>query len=423
MAKQYLSKLNIFGVDYELKDAEARAKLNTLKTAAYADLETSLTNGGNLPTGAAVKAYVDSKIGSVSTFDIRVVSSLPEASADTMYAMYLVPDSHAEAGSYIEYITIREGDGEPYTYKFEAIGSTKTDLSDYLTAIIYDAAKHELKQTKNGQTTSVHVFGALADKNEAKGSVTSKTITGLTAKGQSAGSIEVGLSQTATSATVTKGAYTPAGTVSGTVVATGTVAAAQNNASGAFQVGGTVSAPSVTVTPATASVLGRVKTEGVLPSKAADKYVAPTFSSSAKQFATNGMVARVEAETETLIFDAAALASAIASTTFNAGSFTEGAFSRGSMPVFENSAVVTGVTAEASAPVFTGDKYDLSFTGKEGGDAISASFQGTETPNMVVQDVKYDKASINSAATKFNPAAVTLTVDDVVVPGQEVTVK
>ncbi len=419
-----LSKIQIGEQLYTLKDSAAQAKLAELKSAAYADLENSLTNGNNLPTGAAVKAYVDSHIGSISNFEIRVVDRLPEASAETMFAMYLVKNGTAEAGEYIEYVTIREGQPEKYTYRFEQIGSTKTDLSNYLTAIVYDAAKHELKQTKANGTTSVHAFGALADKNEASGEVTQKVISGVQATGQSAGSIDVALNQTSTSAQLTKSSYTPAGNITGTVVATGTVSATENSTKGQFQIGGTISAPTVSVTPSKGNVVGRVVTAGTLPTKAKDTFVAPSFVPQSAQYATNGMIARVDSNSETLFFDTATLAAAIASAQFTAGSFKEGEFTQGAMPTFENTSVVTGIeNAKASAPIFTGNKYDLTFTGKEGGDAITASFVGQEAPDMVVSDVKYDKASVNTEGTHFNPAAVTLNVGDITVPGQTVTVK
>lgn len=424
MAKNYLSKVNILGQVYEVKDLEAREKLATLKTAAYADLEETLTNGNNLPTGAAVKAYIDSHIGAISSFEIRVVNELPVASAATMFAMYLVKNGAAEAGEYIEYVTIREGEPETYTYRFEQIGSTRTDLSNYLTAITYDAVKHELKQVKAGGTTSVHAFGALADKSEATGEIAQKVVSGVKATGNISGSIEVGLNQTATSAQLVKGSYTPAGTVTGKVVATGTVSAALNNEAGKFQVGGSVSAPTVSVTPSTGSVIGRVVTAGTLPSKAKDQFVAPSFVPQSAQYAKNGMIARVDDASETLIFDAATLANAIASAQFTAGSFKEGAFSQGAMPTFENASVVTGIaSAKASAPTFTGNKYDLAFAGKEDGDAISASFAGQEAKDMVIQDVKYDKATVNAETTKFTGNAATLNVGDITVPGQSVTVK
>ena len=66
MAENYLSKLKIGNEVYNLKDAKAQAALALLGTAAQKNYESTLTDGENLPTGAAVKSYVDAHKASVT---------------------------------------------------------------------------------------------------------------------------------------------------------------------------------------------------------------------------------------------------------------------------------------------------------------------------------------------------------------------
>lgn len=61
----------------------------------------------------------------------KVVTSLPTASADTMDGMYLLSENSGTSDVYAEYITIRSGESGNYTYKWEKIGSTATELSNY----------------------------------------------------------------------------------------------------------------------------------------------------------------------------------------------------------------------------------------------------------------------------------------------------
>ena len=260
-------------------------------------------------------------------------------------------------------------------------------------------------------------LGALAYKSSATGTVAGQTISGLKAKGNTAGTIAVGLTQTSTAATLTKSDYTPSGDVAGTVVANGSVSIAKDAVHGT-QISGSVSAPTVTVTPST-DTIKKVTSVGTLPTKAADTWSAGTLPSF-----TQGAKAQWSASVDgngTLSF------SFTANTlpTFTQGakaSFTEGAFSQGTLPTLAaaGTTVVTGITsATASAPVFTGDKFAATFTGASAD--ITATFTGEKT--SVITDVKYDKATVDAAKTKFTGSAIELAVDNVVVAEKTVTVQ
>lgn len=69
-------------------------------------------------------------------FQIVVLTTLPEANAAS-YETYhnsivLIQDSTSTTGSYVEYVIQRTASGSSYTYAWERIGTTDTDLSDYV---------------------------------------------------------------------------------------------------------------------------------------------------------------------------------------------------------------------------------------------------------------------------------------------------
>lgn len=187
-----LSKIKIGNSEYYLKDADARAILDTFNnTIVTGTLGTVADNNGNLVTAQNIKSYVDSAVG--VGLVVEVVQTLPTASASTTGKLYLVADQGGDTGdNYNEFITVRSGAGtepDPYTYAWEKIGDTSIDLSGYLTEISYVANSHTLQQTKGGQTTTVHAFGNMADADTASTTV-SDYVTGVTsAKTTAAGSI------------------------------------------------------------------------------------------------------------------------------------------------------------------------------------------------------------------------------------------
>ena len=218
-ANGLLSKIQIGGKTYEVKDVIARESIESI-SADLAALS-YVKKDGVFESDTKIKEYVDAQVGSINKFDVVIgtagADGKPnvEASADTMYKLYLIQNADSSAGEYIEYITIRSGLEGAYTYAWEAIGSTKMSLTGYVTETALNEAlkpyqlKSELK--------------ALAYKDSATGTVAGQTITGVTASGQSAGSINVALEATE-KAVASTGKYTPAGNVTGTVKPTGSVA-------------------------------------------------------------------------------------------------------------------------------------------------------------------------------------------------------
>ena len=430
MADKFLSIFNVGGVDYNLKDAAATAKLKTLLgeqtvqelgAAAWKAVAANISGEG-LVDASVVKAYVDSQVGQIHNFDVVIdaagTAAGPSvtASADTMYKIYLVPSDDAAAGGYIEYITIRSGAEGAYTYAWEAIGNTKVSLSGYVptsTTIATITLDHNITVAELQTALGLKAF-AYAAKGTA--TVAAKTVSGVKATGTSTGSITGAMAYTATEVAST-GKVTATGSVTGDAIKGGSIAVTLKDAEAAtaasvtaeaykpagsvtsnfvadadngVAIAGTVSKPTATVTPATATVQ-EMKDAGTAYSitKGSVEKAADTKSA----FATEGVVASVDEASETLTFAAAGTSQAV--TASGAVDYTAPVLS-GKLPTFgASAALMTGATVEVSQPTFTGNKY-----------AVNSTFAGTEVEDMKVTGVTYVKQAVNTAT--FTPVAATL---------------
>lgn len=425
-----LSKVVINGSTYDLKDAVARTKVETLigshavealGAAAWQAVAANISGTG-LIDAATVKSYVDSQVGQVHSFDVVIdaagTAAGPSvtASADTMYKIYMVPDEQASAGAYIEWITIRSGAEGAYTYAWEKIGSTKTDLSGYVSNEIKIAGLQLNKDITVAELQNALGLKAFAYADKGTATVAAQTVQGVKATGTSTGSITGAMAYTATNiestgkvtatgsvtgdaikggsiavtlkdaeaataATVTTEAYKPAGSVNSSFVA---------DADNGVAIAGTVSKPTATVTPATATVQ-EMKTAGTAYSITEGAVEKAADAKSA--FATEGVVATVDEANETLTFTAAGTSQAV--TASGDVEYTAPVLS-GALPTFgASAAVMTGATVDVSQPTFTGNKY-----------AVNSSFAGTEVEDMKVTGVTYVKQTVNTAT--FTPVAATL---------------
>lgn len=394
-----ISKLTIGEKTYYLKDAEARELLATLGTAAKKNVAAGVgADEQGLVTGAQVQAVIAGISGSMHFRG--VVTSFSDITDPAAGDVIIIGVKEYVYGG--EPATWHElGDESIYALKTVTIGTQNLSTDISLNTLATDMG-----------------LGKLAKKDSATGTVAGQTISGVKATGNVTGSITVALTQTATAATLAKSAYTPDGSIAADVTATGKVAIAKDAENG-VQISGSVSAPTVTVTPATDSIK-KVTSVGTLPTKVADTFTAngdDTFTAGSKA----AWSANVDDASETLSFSF----TANDLPTFKQGakaSYTEGAFNAGSLPTLaaEGTTVVTGITsATATAPVFTGDKFAATFTGDK--NTVNAAFTGTEV--QVVSGVTYDKATVNAAATKFTTDEVKLAVGDITVAAKEVTVQ
>lgn len=234
-----ISKIKLAnGTTVTLKDAQGRADMTTilgghaleaLGAAAWKAVAANISGDG-LVDASVVKAYVDSQVGQIHSFDVVIdadgtAAGGPSvtASADTMYKIYMVPSADAAAGGYIEYITIRSGAEGAYTYTWEAIGNTKVSLSGYVpttTTIATIALDHNITVA---ELQTALKLGAMAYADKASGSTTIQTIDSITMKEVTvAGNAAV--TSKAANATLTKANYTPAGSISGSAISGGSIA-------------------------------------------------------------------------------------------------------------------------------------------------------------------------------------------------------
>ena len=428
MANKLLSVFNVGGVDYNLKDAAATQKLATLLgnhaveelgAAAWKAVAADISGKG-LVDASTVKDYVDAQVATIPKFDVVVVADgddLPTASADTFHKIYLKKDAHAIAGnSYDEYITIRSGAEGSYAYSWEQVGTTEIDISgkvDKTTTIAGLTLDHNITVAELQNALGLKAFAYAATGSATIGA---QTVRGVKATGTSTGSVTGDVAYTATNITST-GKVTATGSVTGDAIKGGSIAVTLKDAEAAtaatvtaeaykpagsvassfvadakngVAISGTVSKPTATVIPATATIQ-EMKTKGTDYSITKGSVVKAADTKSA--FATEGVTATVDEATETLTFGAAGTSQAVTA----AGDVTYTApVLSGALPTFGASeAVMTGATVDVSQPTFTGDKY-----------AVNSSFSGTEVENMKVTGVTYVKQAVNTAT--FTPVAAKL---------------
>lgn len=394
-----ISKLTIGEKTYYLKDAEARELLALLGTAAKKDVAAGVSaEEQGLVTGAQVQAAIAGISGSMhfrGVFTSKEEVTNP-AAGDVIIIGVKEYVYGGEPAAWHEL-----GDESIYALKTVTIGTQNLSANINLDTLAADMG-----------------LGKLAKKDSATGTVAGQTITGVKATGNVTGSINVDLTQTATAAALSKSKYAPSGSIAANVTPSGTVSIAKDAENG-VQISGSVSAPTVTVTPATDSIQ-KVTSVGELPSKAKDTFT-PNGDDKFTAGSKAAWSANVDEASETLSFSF----TANDLPTFTQGakaSYTEGAFNAGSLPTLaaEGTTVVTGITsATATAPVFTGDKFTATFTGNN--NTVNASFTGTEVE--VVSGVTYDKATVNTAGTTFTADAVELAVGDITVAPKDVTVQ
>lgn len=415
MAQNYtntpvLSKVKIGEQTYWLKDADVRAILDGFGTIVTYNVSTSaLDVNESIPNAGQIKAYLETQIAGLTGamhFAGIITREAEESDLDAIERVITSP----KAGD----VVVMEDTTAEYIYDGEEWREVGTE-GIYLT-IASAAAQYVPKgftiagvdmqdNITDAELRTALGLGDLAQKDSATTTLTdyANGITG--ASYTPAGTVSVTLSQTATEV-ASSGVFTPAGTVSGNVTATGTVAITADNENG-FQVTGTVAAPTITVTPVTASIRG-VTNAGTLPSYTPASYTAPSVSEAKSTFATAGITAAMDdSDTEMLVISAAPTGTALTSTGFNAGSFTDGKFNEGALPTLaEPTNVMTDASATASAPAFTGGKIAATFTGTQA--AISATFAGTEGDVEVTGN--YDKAGIQTSTFTGTETTITPTL-------------
>ena len=321
--KSYISQIQLPGSEttYYIKDTEARDAIARINSFEY----TICTNAADTPEG-------------VVWGDPEVVGTLV-ASVDTLSKIYLVPSQNGAKDVFDEYITIQRGT----EYSWEMFGNTDVHLSD---------------------------LGELAFKDSASGS--------FTPHGSVGAPVFTGDEMTSTGSVTAQGTVSQPNftgdnkevSVSGTP--SGTIGVGDGSAN--YTPAGTVSAPTITVTPDTAT-----------------KYVATSATG-------GGVVTPGVAAQATMPTLQTTVANEKLTLNWTDGSFTANTPTVVTLPTFDSQTIVSGIeSAEATAPTFSGTGVQLTFSGTtmtstgmyqpEGsvsqptfsGEAVSVSVSGTPT--------------------------------------------
>lgn len=140
-------------------------------------LDTTVTaDSGNYITSGAVKSYVDGAISGVKQFRYEVVTELPTAAVSTMGKIYLVAHTHnpsdSQPDSYDEFITLESGTATK-TYKWERIGNTDINLSEYVKTLSGTANSGVITNlSKSGNTLTVTSTSLAVSAPTANGNAT-----------------------------------------------------------------------------------------------------------------------------------------------------------------------------------------------------------------------------------------------------------
>lgn len=412
-----LKQIKIGGNTYFIKDAAARAILDTYTTLPTYTPTTDIGATGNtVATTETIKRYVDAQVGAIHKFDVTIYEELPAASADTMYILGLVADASAEAGTYLEYITIRKGSEGNYTYAWEQIGSTKTDLTDYVkkaTKVAGIALNHDIT-VKELSAASALNLKALSHKDSATGTI--NTVDSAKVSFTPAGSVAV----TTTATTLTsEGNYTPTGTVTGTTTPTGNVSVSVTNADTAATLTTADYTPAGSVSVALSNAtFNTVKSVGTAASFTEGAFTPATLVyNNDNSFATDGVTASVDTAAESLELTVASKVAASVITSFSGGSKAADTFTP------NETAQVQETTVGVQSSSFTGTKVEnalvtgVSYSKASGATAtftgtasdITANFVGTAATISV--SGSYDKANANATftGTAVKDQEVTLT--------------
>lgn len=112
------------------------------KSGDYNDLEnlptTYITKDVDNLTYYYTKTEITTQLGKINQFKYQIAESLPTASADTMYIIYLIPATNgtgteANKDYYVEYITLNKGTEQSPNYVWEMIGTTDVSISGFVT--------------------------------------------------------------------------------------------------------------------------------------------------------------------------------------------------------------------------------------------------------------------------------------------------
>lgn len=335
---EYISKIVLpNGSTYLIKDLEARDLIAQIAAGSLAFVIS--TDAASTPRGIT---WTDGN---------QVITGTLPAAADTQGKIYLIPHAkNATTGNvdyYREYVTVDMGTSSSHNYIWEYLGNTDIDLSG-LGPMAYARTATGASQISTVDSATF-TSGTVA----ASGSYTP------------GGDVTVTLTQTTTAADLTKGDYTPYGTIN---------------------------KPDITVTPTT-SMYGVMSTAGSYTAGTAATFARGAFSGGSFTQGTDTFVAPVltmsvpnpsyssASQFETLVIGWSSGSFTQGSDTFvaathDADTFTANTPTSVTLPTFTSASLMTGATAALdAAPTFT----------------------GSLASKILVTGVNYNQASVNTA--------------------------
>ena len=385
-----LSKVKFGNTTYYMKDAAARAILDTFGNATLQDVALSIADGGTgLTTSDQVYDFVIQQVASVGKA-INLKSATDHDDVESPVIGDFVVESDGSEWLYDGHAWREVGSENAYVLKtFEIAG---IDMADNITVA-------ELQQALE--------LGALAYKDS--GSVKVTTIDSFNSFNTgAAGEYNVTSTPVSVPATYSSLDVTPAGSVA---ITAGTAAAASydkatsvsvataapaEGVSPTYTPSGSVSVDSVTVTPSTGNV-ATVTSAGSayqLTSGSCTKAADPKSA-----FATEGVTVSIDSEdSEMLVFTAAATSSAVTA----AGDITyvDPQLS-GSLPTFGTESVVTGITSASATASFSGTGVMINAT-----PAYTATSATMTQPTFTAEFTGTSKSVTPAVATTTSAAGV-----------------
>ena len=346
-----LSKVKFGNTTYYIKDAAARAILDTFGNATLQDVALSIADGGTgLVTSDQVYDFVNRQIGAVGDI-LNLLSEDDHEDVENPAKGDFVVESDGSEWLYDGTAWREVGSEHAYVLKtFEIAG---IDMQDDITVA-------ELQQALE--------LGALAYLDS--GSVKVTTIDSMKSFSTGkAGNYNVSSTPVSVPATYSALDVTPAGSVEVTAgtaaaasydkttsVAISSAAPVEGTSVANYTPAGSVTVTDVTVTPSSASV-ATVTDAGTAYQLQAGSMSQAADTTSA--FATEGVVASIGTgnDAETLILVAAGTSNAV--TASGAVTYVDPVLS-GSLPTFGSQSVVTGITSASAQASFSGEGTVLS---------------------------------------------------------------
>ena len=367
-----LSKVKFGNTTYYMKDAAARAILDTFGDATLKDVALTIADGGTgLVTADQVYDFVGQQIGNIGEA-LNLLSASDHDDVQNPAAGDFVVESDGKEWLYDGTAWREVGDESAYVPKTYTIAGV--DLADSITKSELQTALElgalAYKDSGSIKVTTIDSFNSITVADAGTYNVSSTAVSvpatydALDVTPAGSVSIEAGTAAAASYDKVSSVAISAAAPVEGTSVAN-------------YTPSGSVSVTNVTVTPSTASV-ATVTDSGTDYQLTAGSCTKGNDTTSA--FATEGVVVSIGQdnsgsgganESETLIITAANTSNAV--TASGAISYTDPTLS-GSLPTFGSESVVTGISSASATASFSGD-----------GTVLSASPSFTSTAATVTQ--------------------------------------